>query len=58
MVARSVLQDVLDKHALLFKEGLGLVKGPTVKFHVDSDVCHIFCKHRTVPYALRRKVQD
>ena len=56
--ARSGLQEVLDKHAALFKEELGLVKGLTVKFRVDSNVRPIFCKHRTVPYALRGRVED
>ena len=57
-VFRSGLQEVLDKHASLFKEELGLVKGLTVKFQVDSNVCPIFCKHRTVPNALRGRVEE
>ena len=57
-IARSGLQEVLDKHAALFKEELGLVKGLTIKFHVDPNVRPIFCKHRTVPYALRGKVEE
>ena len=55
MVVRSVLQEVLDKHALLFKEGLGLFKGPTVKFHVDSDVCPIYLTSHSTLYALRER---
>ena len=46
-IAQSGLQEVLDVHASLFKEELGLVKGVTVKFRVDSNVCPIFYKHRT-----------
>ena len=47
---------VLQKHATVFKNELGLVKNMTAKIHVDAQAKPRFCKARTVPYALRDKV--
>ena len=51
------LQDILDSHAELFKDELGLVKGTKVKLFVDDSCKPAFFKARTVPYALRKKVE-
>ena len=54
----SSLQTVLDHHAAVFKEELGHVKGVTAKIIIDPEVQPRFCKPRTVPYALRAKVNQ
>ena len=54
----SALQDVLQKHATVFKEELGKVRGVTAKIHVDPSATPRFCKPRTVPYALRSRVEQ
>ena len=51
------LQSVLDQHKAVFKEELGLIKHKA-KIHVDSTATPRFCKARTVPYALRSKVEQ
>ena len=52
----ETLSKLLEQHAELFKDELGMVKGTTAKIHVDSEAQPRFCRPRTVPYALREKV--
>ena len=54
----SRLQNLLRKYTDLFKEELGLVKGVTVKLQVDGKAQPRFYKPRTVPYALRSRVEE
>ena len=42
----------------VFKRGLGCLQGAKVKLFVKSDVLPNFFKARTVPLALRKKVED
>ena len=41
----------------MLKEGLGTLKGYEAKIHVDPDAVPKFHRARTVPYALRDKVE-
>ena len=50
------LEDILQKHAQLFEEGLGTLQEATAKIHVDPTATPIFHKARPVPYALREKI--
>ena len=50
------LEDILQKHAQLFEEGLGTLQEATAKIHVDPKATPIFHKARPVPYALREKI--
>ena len=50
------LETVLSRHTEGFREELGLVKGVAAKLHVDPKIPPRFCKPRTVPFALRDKV--
>ena len=52
------LQVILDRHAAMFKDELGLVKDVAAKIHVDDAAQPRFYKPRTVPYALRAKVDQ
>ena len=52
------VQEILDKHAEAFKEELGLVKEATAKIHVNPTAKPKFCRPRTLPYALRGKVEQ
>ena len=52
------LQSLLDKHAVLFKEELGRIRGVKVKIHVDPKARPLFFKPRPVPYALRARVEE
>ena len=58
MTVPSVLHKVLQKHATVFKDELGEVKGTTAKIHVDPQARPRFCKACTVPYALWGKVEQ
>ena len=52
----SPLQELLDKHAPVFSEGLGCFNGPPVKLKVDANAQPKFYKARSVPFALKSKV--
>ena len=54
--ADSSLSSILDSHAEVFKDELGLVKGTAAKLYVDPSIQPRFCQARSVPYALRDKV--
>ena len=55
--ASSDLKTVLSRHAALFNDELGLVEGVTATIHIDPKAQPRFCKPRSVPYALRNKVE-
>ena len=49
---------VARSHTEVFKDELGLVKGMTAEIHVDPQAPPRFFKARSVPYALRGKVEQ
>ena len=51
------LQEILDKHATVFSNKLGTLKGVKVKLQTKPDVAPQFFKARTIPLALREKVE-
>ena len=51
------LSAVLNKHAEVFKEGLGSMKNITVKLNIKPDSRPKFFKVRPVPYAIKPKVE-
>ena len=52
------LQKLLDKYAeMVFKPGLGKLKGMTAKLMLRPEAVPRFCKPRPMPYALRPKVE-
>ena len=53
----SALQNVLSKHATVFSDKLGELKGVKIKLHVDPLVTLKFFKARTIPFALKAKVE-
>ena len=56
IVAPSKLDKVLDKHALLFKDGLSMLTDVKVKLQVDQSVPPKFFK-ASIPFALKGKVE-
>ena len=50
------LLEVLDKHAEIFKEGLGTLKGYQAKIYIDHDATPRFFKARSVPYSMQSLV--
>ena len=52
----ETMQHLLERHADVFKDELGLVEAAPAKIHVDPSAQPHFCKPRTVPYALKGKV--
>ena len=52
------LQAVLDGHSAVFTDELGRMKGVTAKIYVDPEAQPRFCKPRSVPFALRDKVNN
>ena len=55
LVAPSKLDKVLDKHALLFKEGIGMLRHVKIKLQVNQDVPPKCFKARSIPFALKGK---
>jgi len=53
----SPLEELLDKHAPVFSQGLGCFNGPPVKLNVDANAQPKFYKARNVPFALKNKVE-
>ena len=51
------LQELLSKHSAVFQEGLGEAVGIKAKLYVNDNVKPCFCRARTVPYALRTKIE-
>lgn len=52
------LEEILQKHAPLFGEGLGTLQGTKARIHVDPTATPMFHKARPVPYALREKIEQ
>ena len=52
---KSELERVLDNHADVFKDELGILQDVTAKIHIDEQAKPRFYRPRTVPYALRNK---
>lgn len=52
------LNSVLQMHETVFKEKLGKLKGTTVVIHVEENATPKFYRPRSVPYAMRAKVDD
>ena len=48
---------VLEKNVDVFLFGNGVIHGEKAVIHMKDNVCPKFCRARTVPYALRKKVQ-
>ncbi len=57
-VSATPLQLVLDKHQAVFRESLGTLKDFQATIYVDPNAKPQFCKARTVPYAMREKVEE
>ena len=51
------LQDILDGNSSVFSPELGTLKGATATIQLDPSAQPCFCKARTVPYALKGKIE-
>ena len=52
------MSELLKHHNDVFKDELGLVEAASAKIHVDSTTQPIFCKPRSVPYALKGRIEQ
>ena len=50
--------EVLARQQALFQKELGEYKGPAATIGIDPNETQRFCKARSVPYALRQRVDD
>jgi len=53
----SPLQELLEEHAPVFSEELGCFSGPPVTLMVKANAEPKFCKARSVPFAIKSKVE-
>ena len=58
MVTCHPVEALLSRHRKLFEEGLGTLQGHKAKLYVDPQAIPKFCKARSVPYAMRGKVEE
>ena len=54
----DALETVLAKHSNLFRHELGTISGITAKLHVSPDANPLFYRPRSIPYALRSRVDQ
>ena len=57
LVTPSKLDQILNKHTVIFEEGLGTLRDVKVKLLVDLSVTPKFYKARTIPFALKDRVE-
>ena len=50
------LQQVLERHAAVFKEELGTIVGQSAVINVKPDAQPVFCRARQVPLCFKKKV--
>ncbi|XP_061156017.1 uncharacterized protein K02A2.6-like [Syngnathus typhle] len=55
---KVTLQEVLCKHDEVFKEELGTLKGTKATIHVKGNAVPRFFRPRSIPYAMRAKVDE
>ena len=51
-------EDVLQRYRDVFRDELGTLKGVKVRLHVDPEATPRFFKPRSVPYAMKGKVEE
>uniref|UniRef100_A0A8C2FFT4 Gypsy retrotransposon integrase-like protein 1 n=2 Tax=Cyprinus carpio TaxID=7962 RepID=A0A8C2FFT4_CYPCA len=51
-------KDVIARYQDVFKDELGTLRGTTVKLCVEPNAVPRFCKPRSVPYAMKHKVEQ
>ena len=56
--ATDSLEQLLNNHVCVFGQDLGCLKGTEAKLYVDPQVKPKFFKPRSVPYMLRKKVEQ
>ena len=54
----SALSGILEKHKELFKDEVGTIRGTKARLHVDPNAQPKFFRPRTVPYALRSRMEQ
>ncbi|XP_025999364.1 uncharacterized protein K02A2.6-like [Astatotilapia calliptera] len=54
----NALQRILARHETVFKDELGTLKGFAAKIHVAKDAKPCFYKPRSVPFAMKKKVEQ
>ena len=52
------LEELLRKRATMFKDELGTSQGYKAKIYVNAEIRPLFCKARSVPYAVRSLVEE
>ena len=58
LLRSASVQEVLAAHSQVFREELGTLQGHKATIHVESTARPRFCKARSVPYAMRAKVDQ
>ena len=51
------VEQVVEQNREVFQQGLGKIEGVQAKLHMDTQAKPLYFKARSVPYALRQKVE-
>lgn len=57
LISSTGLEDTLRRHTDVFRDGLGTFVGCKAKIEVDPSARPRYCKARTLPYAMRSRVE-
>ena len=57
-VSTTPYQAILDQHSAVFKEEMGRIEGVQAKFNIKPGSTPRFYRARSVPYALKTKVEQ
>ena len=57
-VEQTAVNSILDRHKNVFHEELGTLQGFEAKIYIDPTAKPVFCKARSVPYAMKVKVEE
>ena len=52
------LEGILEQNKEIFRQGLGKIKGVEANLHVDTQAKPLYFKARSVPFALKQKVEQ
>ncbi|UYV76234.1 K02A2.6-like [Cordylochernes scorpioides] len=57
-ISESCIDSLIESYANLFKDELGCLKDVKLDINIKKEEAPVFCKARSLPYSLKKKVED
>ncbi|UYV65830.1 K02A2.6-like [Cordylochernes scorpioides] len=57
-ISESCIDSLIESYANLFKDELGCLKDVKLDISIKKEEAPVFCKARSLPYSLKKKVED